>query len=93
MPGTKSEKAVAASITPAAAPKIELNKLLEICLKKSAGKAPTPVAKPAKILAMKPITTILPKTRYKLPIKQLNASKPSPVRIAIRLITGKVSKY
>ncbi|CAC9645087.1 hypothetical protein [uncultured Gammaproteobacteria bacterium] len=67
MPGTNNEKAVAASITPAAAPSKVLKTLLETSLKKAAGNAPSPVAKLAKTQARKPIIAILPKNRYKAP--------------------------
>jgi hypothetical protein len=63
MLGTSREKAVAASITPAAAPKRLLNRFFDISVKNRAGRAPTPVARPARMLAKKPITTISPKIR------------------------------
>jgi len=54
IPGTISEKEVAASITPAAPPSMVFKILSGTSLKNNAGSAPTPVAKPASVLAIIP---------------------------------------
>jgi hypothetical protein len=55
MPCTIRENEVAASMTPAAPPSIVLINLSGTFLKNRAGRAPTPVARPARVLAIKPV--------------------------------------
>jgi hypothetical protein len=57
MPGTIRENDVAASMTPAAPPSKVLISLSGTFLKNKAGRAPTPVARPARRLAIRPVAT------------------------------------
>jgi hypothetical protein len=57
MPGTIRENEVAASITPAAPPRAVFSTRSGTFLKNMAGRAPTPVARPARKLAKRPVAT------------------------------------